>query len=92
MNKAQLIDSVAERLPSKKIASEALEAFVDVITEAVAKGEKISINGFGSFERVTRAERSFYNPATGEHVHVPATNVPKFKVGAGFRAAVNGHA
>jgi DNA-binding protein HU-beta len=87
MNRSQLVDAVAEKLPSKKIAAEALDAIVDAITTAVAAGEKVSINGFGSFERVTRAERSFYNPATGEHGTVPATFVPKFRVGAAFRAA-----
>lgn len=91
MNKTQLIDQIAAKTGDKKAAAVAIEAFVDAVTAAVAAGEKVSINGFGSFERVTRAARNFYNPATGEHGTVPATHVPKFRVGSAFRAAAKSH-
>jgi DNA-binding protein HU-beta len=92
MHKTQLIDQLTTKLGDRKTASEALDAFVDVITTTVAAGEKVTIPGFGSWESVQRPARDARNPATGEAIHIPATNVPKFKVGASFRAAVNGHA
>jgi DNA-binding protein HU-beta len=89
MNKKELVGAVADRLGSShKAAEEAVTAFFDVIADTVAAGEKVAITGFGTFERVQRPARDARNPATGEAVHVPATFVPKFKVGAGFRDQV----
>jgi DNA-binding protein HU-beta len=91
MRKSELIDAVAKRTGSTKLVAEAaVNAFVDTIQTAVAKGEKVTLVGFGSFEPVNRPARDFHNPATGERGRVPATTVPKFKVGADFRAAVKG--
>jgi DNA-binding protein HU-beta len=88
MNKTQLVDQVAAKTGDRNTAAAAVDAFVDVITTTVAAGEKVTIPGFGSWQRAQRPARDARNPATGETVHVPATNVPKFKVGAAFRAAV----
>lgn len=88
MNKAELIDTIEARLGSKKAASDALEAVVDAIIREVAKGNKVSITGFGTFEKATRAARTGRNPRTGDLVPIEQTAVPKFKAGTGFKAVV----
>jgi len=91
VNKAELIDTVAERLGGgKRAADEAVEAVLDSITRAVAKGERVAITGFGAFEKVERAARTARNPRTGEQVRVKKTSVPKFKPGAEFKGVVSG--
>ncbi len=91
MNKAELIDVVATRIDtSKKEASEAVQAVVDAITEAVAKGQKVSISGFGVFEKAERAARTYRAPSTGEAIRKVATAVPRFRPGGGFKASVSG--
>jgi DNA-binding protein HU-beta len=88
MNKTQLIEKIGAEIGDKKAAAVAVDALVDAITTTVADGEKVTIPGFGSFSRALRPARDARNPSTGETVHVPATFVPRWKVGAGFRAAV----
>lgn len=91
MNKAELIEVVAARIDaSKKDAGEAVQAVVDAITEAVAKGQKVSISGFGVFERAARPARTYRTPSTGEAIQKLATSVPKFRPGGDFRAFVSG--
>ncbi len=91
MNKAELVEAVAARLDgSKKAASDAIEAFLDVVAGAVAKGDKVSITGFGTFSKSDRPARTGRNPQTGEAVKIKATSVPKFKAGADFKAVVSG--
>jgi len=91
MNKAELIDVVASRIDtSKKDASEAVQAVVDAITEAVAKGQKVSISGFGVFEKAERAARTYRAPSTGEAIRKVATAVPRFRPGGDFKASVSG--
>lgn len=91
MNKAQLVEELTARFEgNKRAASHALESVVDTITRAVAKGEKVAITGFGSFERVERAARFARNPRTGERVRVKKTAVPRFKPGAELKAVVSG--
>jgi DNA-binding protein HU-beta len=91
VNKAQLIDELSTRFEgNKKEAQRALEAVLDVVTRAVAKGEKVAITGFGAFEKVERAARTARNPATGESVKVKKTSVPKFRPGAELKAIVSG--
>ena len=68
MNKSDLIEVVTARLGDRRTASTAVEAVVDAITRAVAKGEKVGISGFGVFEPVDRAARTARNPTTGEAV------------------------
>ena len=84
MNKGQLVDALESRLGSKKAAAEALEAVVDVITVTVAKGEKVAITGFGTFEKAARAAR------TGERIKAKKTAIPKFSAGADLKAVVSG--
>ena len=91
VNKAELIEVVAERLEdSKKAAGEAVEVIIDEIAKAVAAGEKVAITGFGVFERVERAARTGRNPMTGAVVKIKATSVPKFRPGAEFKGLVSG--
>jgi DNA-binding protein HU-beta len=89
MNKRDLIDAISERMGDKKSATEAVNAVLDTIQSAVAEGDKVSITGFGVFEKSDRPARTARNPATGATIDVPATSVPKFRAGADFKALVN---
>ncbi|MBC1221075.1 HU family DNA-binding protein [Nostoc sp. UCD121] len=89
MNKGELVDAVAAKTNiTKKQADEVISAFLSVITEAVANGEKITLVGFGSFERRERSEREGRNPKTNEPMTIPATKVPAFSAGKQFREKV----
>lgn len=88
MNKADLVDALETRLGGKKAASDALEAIFDVIIREVARGGKVGITGFGTFERVDRAARTGRNPRTGESVRIESTAVPKFRPGTAFKLYV----
>lgn len=88
MNKAELIDALAARLGEKKTASAALDAVLAEIQAAVTKGDKVSITGFGVFEKRVRAARMARNPRTGEAVKVKKTSIPAFRAGAGFKEMV----
>ena len=91
MNKTQLIDTLATRFEgNRKQAAHALESVLDTITREVAKGEKVAITGFGSFQRQARAARWVRNPRTGERIKAKATKVPKFSAGADLKAVVSG--
>ena len=90
MNKTELIEVVSQRLGDRRAATEAVEAVVDAITRAVAKGEKVGITGFGVFEKVERAARTARNPTTGAAVKLKKTSVPKFRPGQGFKDIVSG--
>lgn len=91
MNKSELIDALAARLDGdKKRANETLDVFVDLVFRAVGKGEKVSIAGFGVFERRPRAARIARNPATGEPVKLKKTSVPAFRPGTKFKGVVGG--
>ena len=90
MNKRELIDAISGRLGDKKTATEAVNAVLETIQGAVAKGDKVSITGFGAFEKAERPARTARNPATGEAIKVPKSSVPKFRPGADFKALVNG--
>ena len=68
MNKAQLIDTLSDRLGSKKAATDAVEAVIDTVTRAVASGERVAITGFGVFDKVARPARTGRNPRTGAAV------------------------
>ncbi|WAM32058.1 HU family DNA-binding protein [Caldicellulosiruptor naganoensis] len=89
MNKTDLISAMAEKSGlTKKDAEKALNAFVDAVTEALSKGEKVQLVGFGSFEVRERAERVGRNPQTQEEIKIPATKVPVFKAGKMLKEAV----
>ncbi|HEU5416252.1 MAG TPA: HU family DNA-binding protein [Streptosporangiaceae bacterium] len=90
MNKRDLIDAISSRMGDKKTATEAVNAVLDTIQAAVAKGDKVAITGFGVFEKSVRPARTARNPATGAAIKVPKTSVPKFRAGADFKAMVNG--
>lgn len=89
MNKSDLIDAIADRVGGRAAATKAVEAFLDTVTRAVAAGEKVALSGFGVFEKAERAARTGRNPATGEEMQIPASTVPKVKVGKSFKDAVN---
>lgn len=91
MNKSQLVDTLAARFDgNRKAASHALESVLDTITREVAKGEKVAITGFGSFEKRVRDARWVRNPRTGERIKAKKTAVPKFSAGADLKAVVSG--
>jgi DNA-binding protein HU-beta len=90
MNKSDLIDEVSDRMgDNKRTATDAVNAVLQTIQETVARGDKVSISGFGVFEKQVRAARTARNPATGAAVKVPKMSVPKFRAGADFKAMVN---
>ncbi|MYW96709.1 HU family DNA-binding protein [Amycolatopsis rubida] len=89
-NKAQLIEALSERIGDKKAAAEAVDGLVDIIIRTVHKGEKVTITGFGVFEKRARAARTARNPRTGEAVRVKKTNVPAFRAGTTFKDVISG--
>ena len=89
MNKTELIAEVANKAGlSRKDAEKALGAVVETITEAVVKGDKVQLVGFGSFETKQRETRTGRNPKTKETIEIPATRVPVFKAGKALKDAV----
>jgi DNA-binding protein HU-beta len=90
MNKSQLVDALAERLGDRRTAAAAVEGLLETIVDRVRSGETVTLTGFGVFESRARAARTARNPRTGAAVAVPATTVPAFRPGAGFRSAVGG--
>ncbi|MFC9329378.1 HU family DNA-binding protein [Kitasatospora sp. NPDC057015] len=90
MNKAQLVEAVAEQLGGRKAAAEAVDAVLDTMVRAVVAGDRVSVTGFGTFEKVERSARFARNPQTGEKVKVKKTSVPRFRPGQGFKDLVSG--
>jgi DNA-binding protein HU-beta len=91
VNKSQLIDTIAARYQgNRKQAAHALESVLDTITREVARGEKVAITGFGSFEKRVRDARWVRNPRTGERIKAKKTAIPKFSAGADLKAVVSG--
>jgi DNA-binding protein HU-beta len=91
VNKSQLIDKLAQRFDgNRKQAAHALESVLDTITREVARGEKVAITGFGSFERKVRKAGTARNPATGERIRTKKKNVPKFTPGQDLKNIVSG--
>jgi len=91
VNKSQLIDALAQRYEgNRKAAAHALESVLDTITREVAKGEKVAITGFGSFEKRVREARWVRNPQTGERIKAKKKAVPKFSPGADLKNVVSG--
>ncbi|MFN6465665.1 MAG: HU family DNA-binding protein [Nostoc sp. DedVER02] len=89
MNKGELVDAVAAKANiTKKQADEVISAFLSIVTEAVANGDKVTLVGFGSFERRERSQREGRNPKTNEPMTIPATKVPAFSAGKQFREKV----
>jgi DNA-binding protein HU-beta len=93
MNKQDLIATVSNALElSKREATEAVDTVIESIKRAVAKGDKVSLPGFGSFEKRKRAARTARNPQTGAPIKIAATSVPAFKAGKEFKEQVAGKA
>ncbi|MEU2061460.1 HU family DNA-binding protein [Streptomyces sp. NPDC013455] len=90
MNKAQLVEAIADKLGGRQQAADAVDHVLDAIVRAVVAGERVSVTGFGSFEKVDRPARYARNPQTGERVRVKKTSVPRFRAGQGFKDLVSG--
>jgi DNA-binding protein HU-beta len=91
VNKAELIQALSAYYDgSKSEAAKALNAVVETITYKTAAGEKVSITGFGVFEKVHRSARMVRNPRTGERKRAKATAVPRFRAGTDLKAYVSG--
>jgi DNA-binding protein HU-beta len=89
MNKADLISNVAEKTElTKKDAEKAVSAVLETIGEALSKGDKVQLVGFGTFEIRERAARKGRNPQTGEEINIAAAKVPVFKAGKALKDAV----
>ena len=89
MNKAELIIAAAEKAGlSKKDTEAVLNSIIEVISDALAEGDKVQLVGFGAFEVKSRAERTGRNPKTKEPIKIPASKVPVFKPGRALKDAV----
>jgi DNA-binding protein HU-beta len=91
MNKSELIDVAATEADiSKAAAGRALDAILAAVVKTVAKGDTVTLIGFGTFKSSKRAARTGRNPQTGKEIKIAATTVPRFTAGAGFKSAVAG--
>ena len=90
MNKAQLVEAIADKVGGRQQAADAVDAVLDALVRAVVGGDRVSVTGFGSFEKVDRPARYARNPQTGERVRVKKTSVPRFRAGQGFKDLVSG--
>lgn len=90
MNKTEFIAAVADSAElSKKDAEKAVNAFTEVITKTLKKGDKVQLVGFGTFEVTKRAAREGRNPQTGQAMKIKASKSPKFKAGKALKDALN---
>jgi len=90
MNKNELVKNIATSAGLSQVAAEkALNAFMDTIKDSLAKGDAVTMVGFGSFSVSKRAARTGRNPRTGESINIPEKKVVKFKPGARLADAVN---
>lgn len=90
MNKAELIDAVAEGADIPKAAAgRAVDSAISAMTDALKKGEQVSLVGFGTFTVRERAARTGRNPQTGESIQIAASKIPGFKAGKALKDAVN---
>ncbi|MCL2169345.1 MAG: HU family DNA-binding protein [Defluviitaleaceae bacterium] len=90
MNKAELVSAIAEKASiTKKDAEKFLQSFTETVTEELAKGGKVQLVGFGTFDVAQRAAREGRNPQTGKPMKIPASKAPRFKVGKALKDAVN---
>jgi DNA-binding protein HU-beta len=89
VTKQEFVDRVAEKSGlTKKDAAAAVDAFLDLVTEALKRGESVSFVGFGKFSPQHRAARQGVNPRTGERVQIPSATVPKFSAGSHLKEAI----
>lgn len=91
MNRKEFAEALAKKSGSSVAAADrAIGAVVETISEALKKGDKVSLIGFGTFEVRKRAARTGRNPKTGDTLKIKASKVPAFKAGAALKTAVNG--
>ena len=91
MNKGELVEAISEKADvTKKDIDTTLSAALDIIVESVTSGDKVTLVGFGSFEKRDRKEREGRNPKTGETMTIAATTVPAFSAGKAFKETVAG--
>lgn len=89
MNRLELVRSMAEKSGlTHKQSDDALNSFIDTVKETLAKGDGVSLIGFGSFEVQERIARTGRNPATGDEIQIAASKVPRFKAGKGLKDAI----
>jgi DNA-binding protein HU-beta len=90
MNKAELVDKIAEKTGlAKKDSEKALNALVESVEEALTSGDKVQLIGFGSFEVKQRAARKGRNPQTMEEIDIPESKAPVFKAGKDLKEMLN---
>lgn len=90
MNKRSLIDAISQRTGQSKVATEAaLEAFVEVVQEALLQGDDVVLHGFGTLETSVRKARGGHNPHTGQAVLLPELRLARFRAGKEFKARLN---
>ena len=90
MNKEELVQEVAKTAKvTQKEAAEVLAAMIETVQTAVAKGNKVTLVGFGTFEARKRAARTGRNPQTGKEIKIAAKTVPAFSAGKKFKDLVN---
>ena len=91
MNKEELVSEIAKKSKvTQKEAGEVLSALIETVQKTVAKGKKVTLVGFGTFEPRKRAARNGRNPQTGKAIKIPAKTVPVFMAGKKFKEVVNG--
>jgi DNA-binding protein HU-beta len=89
MNKSELIEAIAESSGlTKADAGRAVDAFVGVVTNALSKGDSVTLVGFGTYSVKERAERMGRNPQTGREMKISASKIPGFKAGKTLRDAI----
>lgn len=90
MNKTELVEAIATKTGMTKTdVDKVVSSFVDVVTDALVNGDKVSLKGFGNFEVKERGERSGRNPRTGETMIIAASKAPSFKASSALKSAVN---
>ena len=91
MNKEELVQEISKKAKvTQKEAADVLSALVETVEKSVAKGQKVTLVGFGTFEPRKRAARNGRNPQTGKEIKIPAKTVPVFSAGKKFKEVVNG--
>ncbi len=90
MNKEELVQEVAKKAKvTQKEAADVINAWMETVEKTVAKGKKVTLVGFGTFEARKRAARTGRNPQTGKEIKIAAKTVPAFSAGKKFKEAVN---
>jgi len=91
VTKAEVVDQVAERSElSKQDAGKAVDAVLEVIEDALARGSEVNFTGFGKFAAAERGARQGVNPQTGERIEISASRVPRFSAGSALKKSVRG--